>query len=247
VQDPSLQKKLSQEQIGEFYHDLFVTSQVEHFHSICLPFLAKVDQCVVDMGGGCGFFALGLARAIGLRCRVIDLDPVSIDRCHESGVDAIQGDALRPPRIGDEGFVCFNLILHHLVGADEKATRKLQGGALDAWHKRSVPLFVNEYIYDSHVATVSGKLIYAITKSHILSFIGRSVARLVPSLKANTFGVGVRFRAADEWRNFFREHGWDVVAYKKGLEEEVSFARRLLLIKSCRRDSFVLREIQHSV
>ena len=63
---------------------------------------------------------------------------------------------------------------------------------------------------------------------------------MVPSLRANTFGVGVRFRAADEWSKLFRQAGYEVVASQRGSDERVSLGRRMLLIKSCRRDSFVL-------
>ena len=83
--------------------------------------------------------------------RVIDMDPESVAQCAARSVPAQVGDALKPPIAGDEACVCFNLILHHLVARDEAGTRKLQLGALTAWKDRSIPLFVNEYIYESFV------------------------------------------------------------------------------------------------
>ena len=103
---------------------------------------------------------------------------------------------------------------------------------------------MNEYIYERRVGNLSGWLIYAVTRSRLLSAIGRAVARLVPSLKANTFGVGVRIRAHDEWRAVFRQAGFEVLQTRRGEPEAVSPARRLLLIKSIRRDSFVLQRRQ---
>ena len=72
----------------------------------------------------------------------------------------------------------------------------------------------------------------------------RFIAKLSPSLKANTFGVGVRFRSHKEWCKLFESLGFKVVGTKIGEEEFVSLPRRLLLIKNCRRDSFLLEPIR---
>lgn len=239
MSDQTQQIGLDQEQISRFYHDLFVKSQVEHFSKICAPALAG-DAVVSDMGGGCGFFASAVARDLGFRVRVVDADPISVDTAAKSGVEAVMGNALSWSPLGDESVACFNLILHHLVGAGEQETTRLQMSALAQWKNANVRLFVNEYIYDSYFGEWSGMLIYKITKSRVLSFIAGGVARFIPSLQANTFGVGVRFRSENEWRRLFDQHGWHVVGYRRGGEEGVSLARRALLIKSCRRDSFVL-------
>lgn len=235
------QRTLDQERIANFYHDLFVKAQVEDFKEICLPVINR-EEIVSDMGGGCGYFASAIARELRLPVRVVDMDPVSIDAASCSGLEAIRGDALEWAPIGDESVACFNLILHHLVGKGESATGALQMRALNRWKGSGVPLFVNEYIYDSFIGNVAGALIYRITSSRFLSFVAERVAQLVPSLRANTFRVGVRFRSEMEWRNMFESQGWRVSNYSRGEEEGVSPARRLLLIKSCRRDSFVLTE-----
>jgi hypothetical protein len=57
----------------------------------------------------------------------------------------------------------------------------------------------------------------------------------------NTFGVGVRFRSHDEWLEIFTALGLEVLGTVRGAEEVVSLPRRMLLIKSCRRDSFLLK------
>jgi hypothetical protein len=235
------QKQLESVQLQEFYHDLFVDTQLEHFCELCAPLITNRSQYVVDVGGGCGYFAHAVAARFALPSRVIDMDPVSVARCQESGVEAVQGDALQPPVAGDEGVVCFNLILHHLVGDSEASTKLLQAQALDRWRNHAKLLFVNEYIYDSYVGGAAGRLIFAITSNPLLSAVAAMVSKFVPTLRANTFGVGVRFRGESEWRQFFARHGFRVLAHKAGREEDVSLARRLLLIKSCRRDSFVLQ------
>lgn len=174
--------------------------------------------------------------------RVIDTDPVSIDEAQAAGVEAICGDGLAPQQFGDEAIVCFNLILHHLVGDSELRTRELQQSALTVWRGRNVRLFVNEYIYESWFGDLSGWLIFQITRSRILSALGKGVAWFLPSLRANTFGVGVRFRSRAAWREFFEEAGFIVAAEVRGRDEIVSLPRRLLMIKSIRKDSFLLEE-----
>src|SRR3546814_12378166 len=90
---------------------------------------------------------------------------------------------------------------------------------LSAWRGRARRVFVNEYIYQSFVPGVSGRLIYEITSSKILSFIGRQVSRVLPSLRANTFGIGVRFRSHKEWRQLFAEAGFHVLDMRTGRNE----------------------------
>jgi hypothetical protein len=231
------QKTLSHGQIEEFYHDNFVEEQWRDFDQLVAE---GPEGVVVDIGGGCGFFARAVSSRSGRSVRVIDSDPVSIAKCAENGVPGIIGDALRPREQGDEGVICFNLMLHHLVGADENATRALQLQALRAWHGEGRRIFVNEYIYESFVGNASGRLIFAITSSAFLSRVGRIAARFVKSLEANTFGIGVRFRAHDEWKDLFAEAGYRVADCRIGRPEDVALPLRGLLIKDIRRDSFLL-------
>ena len=116
----------------------------------------------------------------------------------------------------------------------------MQSQALASWKGRARAVFVDEYIYDSYWNDISGKLIYAITSSRMLSALGSAVSKFVPSLRANTFGIGVRFRSKMEWTSLFEKLGYRVEASIRGPEEDVSLARRMLLIQSCRRDSFLL-------
>lgn len=233
-----MQRMLSDEQVESFYHDHFVEDQVRHFTALAGTRVG--DGVLADIGGGCGFFARRLAQVTGWKVRVIDMDATSVETCRRHSVDAVQGDALRPHVAGDEQIVCFNLILHHLVADSERGTRGLQIQALAAWRGHARAVFVNEYIYESYIRGCSAALIFGITRSRVLSRIARTLATFVPSLRANTFGVGVRFRDHEAWRGLFGAAGYEVKAVMRGDPEPISLPRRLLLIKCCRRDSFLL-------
>lgn len=235
-----MQRVLSTEQLEAFYHDEFVEDQAQDFVALLgdRPLAAKV---VVDIGGGCGFFARRVGALTGCKVRVMEMDEASLDACRRIGVEAVRGDALNPPVTGDEEVVAFNLILHHLVGGAERITADLQRQAVARWALHVRAVFVNEYIYESFVGNLSGTLIFQITKSRILSWLGRVVSTVVPALRANTFGVGVRFRAHEEWKRLFLAAGYDVKASVVGKPEHVALPLRLLLIKEIRRDSFLLQ------
>lgn len=238
------QKTLAQTQIEAFYHDNFVKNQVSDFVSLADKNLTFNEGKIVDIGGGCGYFAKALEIEAGLKVRVVDTDLESIDFCRNNGIEAIYGDALAPIPAGDESIICFNLILHHLVGVSDSETYSLQAQALKNWHGKVSAIFVNEYIYESFVFNnFSGWLIYIITSNSLLSKIGKAASILMPTLRANTFGTGVRFRAQAEWLKIFNTLGFEVVAVSEGKQEGVSLPRRLLFIKNCRRDSFLLRPI----
>src|SRR3546814_19331407 len=87
------------------------------------------------------------------------MDSRSIEECARLGVEGQIGDALNLVPVGDEDVVTFNLILHHLVGLSEAATRALQVRTLSAWRGRARRVFVHEYIYQSYVRVLSGRLL----------------------------------------------------------------------------------------
>ena len=233
---------LAQSQIEAFDHKDFVESQVNDFIKLTNN-TTKNNNYIVDVGGGVGYFAKSLNDKTGASVRVIDSNVPSIQKVKKlknKNIEGIVGDALNPEIKGDESVICFNQILHHLIGPNETETRMLQKQALLVWKNKNVSIFINEYIYESFVGNLSGRLIYEITTNKFLSTLGAAIGRLIPSLKANTFGVGVRFRAKDEWVRIFEECGFSLASLSYGEEEYVSIPRRLLLIKQARRDSFLL-------
>lgn len=232
------QRKLDQTAIEAFYHDCFVKDQVRDF--IKMSPVVTGHNTVVDVGGGCGFFAKSLSNECKALVRVLDMDEKSIQACKDAGISAELGDAADPKFHGDETVVCFNLILHHMVTNSEKSTHELQSKVLSVWKGKTKGLFVNEYIYESFFGNLSGALIYQITKSKLLSSIGRLVSKVFPAFKANTFGVGVRFRSHSEWISLFKKAGFKVEAVCIGEAEVVAKPLRLLMIKQIRRDSFWL-------
>src|SRR3546814_12838548 len=94
------QTKLSAEQIAAFYHDEFVEDQVRDFRALIDG--DRADTVIVDIGGGCGFFARRLRDVAGERTRVVALDSRSIEECARLGVEGQIGDALNPVPVGDE-------------------------------------------------------------------------------------------------------------------------------------------------
>lgn len=235
------QQKLTDAQLAQFYVDIFVETQVRQFLQFTRGLIPPA-KVIVDIGGGSGYFAQAIQVATGARTRVVDLDRRALERCRtlHPSVEAIFGDGVSPVQAGDEGIVCMNLMLHHLVGQTEAATRKLQKAALTSWRGKSEYLFINEYIYESP-ANISGRLIYEITSSRWLSACARLMSRLVPSFRANTFGVGVRFRANREWQQVFRECGYEVVRNERSHYDRVALPLRLLMIKSISIESYLLR------
>jgi hypothetical protein len=245
--DAPEQRVLNADRISEFYHDNFVADQARDFGQLVVE-KQRPDGVVADVGGGCGYFAAAISRDYGVRTRVLDTDPASIAASRDAGVEAKLFDALAPKFEGDEEIASFNLILHHLIGTSDARTRTLQMRAVETWKEKCRGVFVNEYIYESPVvAGFSARLIWWVTSSRFLSAIGVVVSRFIPSLRANTFGVGVRFRTAADWRGLFQAAGFKVVDYRRGDDEPCSFFRRLMGIRSIRRDSFFLAPVTSQI
>lgn len=237
------QVKLSPDRIEAFYSSKLTNKQVTDFVQLIEPRLGDGVRKVVDIGGGRGHFARQIVEKLNLQARVLDSDERSIELCradYGSKIECEMDDALRPRLHGDEDVVSFNLVLHHLVANSDAETRVLQKQALLAWRQQAKYLFVNEYIYESHSGDLSGRLIFEITSSPLLSWIAAKVGRFIPSLRANTVGVGVRFRSHQAWLDLFQECGLEVVDSVQGTDEPLLLARKLLLIKAMRKDSFLL-------
>lgn len=239
------QTALASNQLRKFHLNNFAGRQSSHFALLIDKNYVK-KRTVLDIGGGIGAFAKELKLKSNMNVIVMDSDEESVEICKKMtgdivSIDAIIGDALNPPPMDNIGIVSFNLILHHLVGKDELETKELQKKALTHWHKKAEYIFINEYVYDSLIMNCSGAIIYKITSNKILSIISSFVGKFVPALRANTLGVGVRFRAHKEWIKLFDECGYEVVDKILAENDYVSTFLRLLLIDEIRTDSFLLK------
>ena len=81
TQQASKQIRLEQHQIEAFYTDGFAKDQVAHFKKLIDVNALTGTRVVVDVGGGCGYFAKELQEKTGLKVRVIDSDKKSIEVC----------------------------------------------------------------------------------------------------------------------------------------------------------------------
>lgn len=238
---------LDEHRLSEFYHDNFVSDQVRDFGILLGPVIRKNDV-IADVGGGCGYFAAAIRGKFDVRAIVLDSDPRSVLACRSAEIEAELFDALAPKFRGDEVAATFNLVLHHLVGTSGAKTRSMQTLALVAWRQHCRHVFVNEYIYESLLAPgLSAWLIWVVTSSRLLSTLASLVGRVIPSLRANTLGVGVRFRTAQDWKRVFEGAGYTLLDHVQGQNEPVSVARRILAIRTIRRDSFLLAPLGHGV
>lgn len=237
------QRLLDKARVAAFHHDDFVTTQVGDFAEMMGDSVGP-DARIVDIGGGVGRFASALAARFGCTARLVDVDAESVRQACLRGVDAELGDALTTRAADGAHVATLNLILHHLVGSGSAATKALQQQALVNLRNKDGParLFVNEYIYESFAVEGYGAaMIYGVTSSRVLSGIAGTIAAVVPSLRANTFGIGVRFRSRAGWAGIFARAGWRIVREKRGPAETISLPRRLAFaLRSIRRDSFVL-------
>jgi hypothetical protein len=227
-----------------YYSDALTEVQVRHFMELSEPIRRERTLQVADLGGGFGHFAHRVQELGGARVRVIDTDPTSVEACRERGLgDARLGDALSPPILGDEDVASFNLILHHLVGDGLAGTRRMQARALAAWKGHAEYVFINEYVYESPLySDFAGKFTYVVTSNKLLSKLASAISRLhlFRALRANTFGVGVRFRSDASWRGLFKACGYEVVGFAAGPHERMPLARRLFARRK-RRDSYLLK------
>ncbi len=243
----SKQRELASHQVSEFYHDDFVTAQVKDFRRLVRR-PDSVAAKVVDIGGGVGYFADALGQQLGFDVTVLDMDTKSLEIARSKGLRAELGDALSTRAADDAQVVSFNLVLHHLVTGSWRSTLQMQQGALrnqlsNSGEKR---LFVNEYVYESYVLTeFAAWLIFTVTSSRMLSRVASIFARLMPTLRANTFGVGVCFHSDRAWRRLFDAAGWTVEAVLEGEQEGISAPRRIALaLRKCRRNSYILKRTQ---
>ncbi|GJL65038.1 MAG: hypothetical protein NPIRA05_00090 [Nitrospirales bacterium] len=240
----SEQRILEQRQLQEFYHQEFVDSQSAHIEALLGKRLEGAN--VIDVGGGAGFLAQELTAKHGANVIIWDIDDDAIALAHAKGLKAEHRDILKVDVPIETDFCLFNLVLHHLVAANNKNTEAFQSKALSNVSSNSKQIIVHEYVYESILwREFSSWFIFFLTSLGFLKGVLRAVGKIFPSLNANTAGVGVRFHSKSGWKRIFAEANLLVVNEIDGEAEYVSPLRRLLLIKKMHRTTFLLRVNQN--
>jgi SAM-dependent methyltransferase len=243
------QRILPQSAIDAFDTPEGMAEQLQHFKSL-LGFNPRSVFSLLDVGGGTGFFASAIQTKFPYaEITILDLNEQSVMKGKQLGLNAIHGSILDPPaEVRGRKFdvVSFNLIFHHIIGGDESSTFDLQSRALTQVRgllANQGQMFVHEICYEGRLfPDLSARLIYEITASRCLSKVLRLVGRAIPALRANTAGIGVRFRPTRGWMALANRSGLEVVNACQGEPEGHSWLRRiLLLIREVRRQSLLLR------
>lgn len=247
------QSLVQQRLLPERAHEAFDTAegmaeQLQHFKSL-LGYNHQSVFSLLDVGGGAGFFA----RAVQIEfphaeVTILDLDEQSVMKGTKLGLNAIHGSIIDPPtEVREKLFdvISFNLILHHIIGDDEPSTQDLQRRALKQVRDLLANdglIFVHEICYEGRLfPDLSARLIYHMTANRYLSQAVRLAGKAIPALKANTAGVGVRFRPASGWILLADMSGLDIVNACQGGQEGHSWLRTtLLLIREVRRQSWLI-------
>lgn len=174
---------------------------------------------IVDLGGGDGSVLDACLEALpGADGLLVDLAQVMLDsnRPHVRKRLKLGNLADLDATLADEppfDVMIFNVVLHHCLADDARATRTLQQDILRAAGRHLAPggtILVLEQIHESPlVPDLTPWLIYRLTRL-------RTLAPVVRRLGANTAGVGVLFASTRRLRRLFADSGL-------ALREEIPF------------------------
>lgn len=124
--------------------------------------------------------------------------------------------------------ITVNVLLHHLIAAEENTTRWNVMQCLTDLRKILRPeayLVVYEQVFDGFWPMFDpGTMVYRLT-----SIKQPMVTSLMHYLGANTAGIGVRFRSRAEWREIFGEVGFKIASELWAYRDPVPLYRRLAL------------------
>ena len=230
------QRILRRDALDVFHGEGQFALQIEHFKE-CYNYDRDSNFTLLDVGGGVGYFVLALQQEFpNMRATILDLDESAISKAKSNGLDAVVGSVLKPPpsiHLQKFDIVCFNEVLHHIIAASDRNTCKLQQLALlraKGLASQAGSIFINELCYEGKVfSDSSSAIIFHLLTNPLLSKIVASISAFVPSLKANTVGVGIRFRPYGGWVRLIESAGFQLSKKCEGAVEKPSFAKRLLL------------------
>ena len=228
------QRILKRKALDAFDTNEGVAEQIAHF-KLCYEYNRDSKFTLLDIGGGGGYFISALQREYpNMRATILDLDNLAIEKAASNGLNGIVGSVLNPPsQLTSQKFdvICFNLVLHHIIATKDSDTRKLQSLAL--FNARAISsvggsIFIHEICYEGRFFSGSSSaIIFHILTNALLSKMTLFISKYVPSLKANTLGVGVRYRAYDAWVKLIKLSGYNIAQECKSGKEGHSFVRRV--------------------
>jgi hypothetical protein len=206
-------KKLDNQQVLNFDTDYIQHDDWSKLCEYLLILFPEGDFRFLDVGGGNGVFCDKVLNAFP-RSTAVLLDNseylISLNRQSERKkiiCDSVENvDQLFQEELFDVVFL--NLVLHHFVSNNYKATYK---NVTDTFfHLRSILSprgcvyvfedFYNGMIFDS----LSGYLIYILTSNKML-------AGLTRRFGANTAGIGVCFRSRKQWEKIIKKCGYKII------------------------------------
>jgi SAM-dependent methyltransferase len=195
----------------------------------------------LDIGGGNGLFADKLLKhyphAVGT---VMDNSQLLLNKNTTNSRKMVICDSVQ--NLGDikerYDLICFNWLLHHLVGNSYFETRNNISTAIDS----AIPLLtyrgrisIFENMYNGLVIDwLPGRLIFALTSS-------KEIAVLIKKMGANTAGVGVCFLSHKQWVNTVNKSNLEIMKYSNDEKWPIPLPWYLFLhIKSIRCGHFWL-------
>jgi SAM-dependent methyltransferase len=212
MSDSAATRQLAEDQLAAFDRE-FVTDVIwEAFASEVRKDFPDGIFSFIDLGGGNGVFADRVLRNFPKSTgTVLDNAPSLLEKNvpHERKTVVLGGieqiESLLPGRRFD--VVCFNWVLHHLVGSTHEASTKHQCKALQDAAGLLSPngrISVIENFYDGWLFdALPGRVIFELTAS-------KALAGLIRSMGANTAGVGVCFRSRNDWHKTMSASGLSV-------------------------------------
>lgn len=171
------------------------------------------DFSFLDVGGGNGVFADRLLEYYpNSRGTVLDNSQLLLNKNNIHDRKTIICDSVENLSKITEKYdlICFNWLLHHLVGSSYAETRKNISAAIEAvipllTDRGRISIFENMYnglIVDG----LPSKLIFRLTSSKIIS-------GFIKKMGANTAGIGVCFLSQQQWTKTLNNTNLNLLKY----------------------------------
>lgn len=173
----------------------------------------KGDFTFLDVGGGNGLFADRLlSNYPKSRGTVLDNSELLLAKNKSNSRKSLICDSVEhlAQLDGKYDLICFNWLLHHLVGNSYSETRQNMSAALEAvipllTPRGRVSIFENMYnglIFDG----LPSHLIFTLTSN-------QAIAGLTKKMGANTAGVGVCFLSHNQWFSTITKANFKILSY----------------------------------